>query len=206
MHWSRSYVIFFTLPRDFPGLIVTKSPASYSEGIWPYYRFMQPLTCRSPHRSYFDDRYFLEVMAPDLLCLHLERSAGSRLDLVITNPHPVIHSVFYKQAHRFRKFVAHEMELSHILGHAFPDATLNLKKSRIDTHPNCPFLRFLVPIFGGSPPNLQSVQHWNVPFWPTGVLESFRHLQFISGVSTLPSFIPLHRKNRSYILSNCRTP
>ena len=134
---------------------------------------------------------FVDVMTPDLLRLHLERSAGLRLDVVITNPHPVTHSVLCKEAHRFRRFIADDMKLSPIWGDAFPDAASNLEELRIDAHPNYPSLGFLVPIFDGSLPKLQSLQLRNVPFWPTGVFKDLTHLEFINGVSTLPLFTPL---------------
>ena len=134
---------------------------------------------------------FVDVMTPDLLRLHLERSAGLRLDVVITNPHPVTHSLLCKEAHRFRRFIVDDMKLSPIWGDAFPDAASNLEELRIDAHPNFPSLGFLVPVFDGSLPKLQSLQLRNVPFWPVGTFKGLRHLEFINGVQTLPLFIPL---------------
>jgi hypothetical protein len=134
---------------------------------------------------------FVDVMTPDLLCLHLERSARLRLDVIITNPHPVAHSVLCKEAHRFRRFIADDMTLSPFWEDAFPGVASNLEELRIDAHPNYPSLGFLVPIFDGSLPKLQSLQLRNVPFWPVGMFNGLRHLEFIDGVQTLPLFIPL---------------
>lgn len=134
---------------------------------------------------------FVDVMAPDLLRLHLERSADLRLDVVITNPHPIAHSVLCREAHRFRRFIVDDMKLSPIWGDALPDAASNLEELRIDAHPNFPSLGFLVPVFGGSLPKLQSLQLRNVPFWSMGMFKGLRHLEFINGVQTLPLFIPL---------------
>lgn len=134
---------------------------------------------------------FADVMALDLLRLHLERSAGLRLDVVITNPHPATHSVLCKEAHRFRRFIVDDMKLSPFWEDAFPGAASNLEELRIDAHPNYPSLGFLVPIFDGSLPKLQSLQLRNVPFWPMGMFKGLRHLEFITGAQTLPLFIPL---------------
>ena len=134
---------------------------------------------------------FVDVMTPDLLRLYLERSAGLRLDVVITNPHPVTHSVLCKEAHRLRRFILDDMKLSPFWGDAFPGAASNLEELRIDAHPNYPSLGFLAPIFDGSLPKLRSLQLRNVPFWPVGMFRGLRHLEFIRGVQTLPSFVPL---------------
>ena len=130
-------------------------------------------------------------MTPDLLRLHLGRSAGLRLDVVITDPHPVTHSVICKEAYRFRRFIVDDMKLSPVWVDAFPDAASNLEELRIDAHPNYPSLGFLVPVFDGSFPKLQSLQLRNVPFWSAGAFRGLRHLEFINGVQTLPLFIPL---------------
>lgn len=134
---------------------------------------------------------FSDVMSPDLLRLHLERSAELRLNVVITNPHPVIHSILYKEAYRFRRFIAEDMKLSPIWGDAFPDAASTLEELRIDAHPFFPSFGFLVPIFDGSLPKLQSLQLRNVPFWSRGMFQGLRHLEFINGIQTLTLFIPL---------------
>ena len=134
---------------------------------------------------------FVDVMTPDLLRLHLERSASLRLDVVITNPHPFTHSVLYKEAHRFRRFIVDDMKLSPVWGDAFPGAASNLEELRIDADPNYPSLGFLVPIFDGSLPKLQSLRLRNVPFWSMGMFKGLRHLEFINGAQTLPLFIPL---------------
>ena len=134
---------------------------------------------------------FVDVMTPDFLHLHLERSAGLRLDVVIIDPHPVTHSVLCKEAHRFRSFTADDVKLSPILGDMFPEPASNLEELRIDAYPNYPSLGFLVPIFDGSLPKLQSLQLRNVPFWPKGMFKGLRHLEFINGAQTLPLFIPL---------------
>ena len=70
---------------------------------------------------------FVDVMTPDLLLLHLQRSAGLRLDIVITNPHPVTHSVLCKEAHRFRRFIIDDMRLSPCWEDAFPGAASDLE-------------------------------------------------------------------------------
>ena len=134
---------------------------------------------------------FVDVMTPDLLLLHLERSAGLRLDVVITDLHPVTHSVLCKEAHRFRSFIVDDVKLSPGLEDAFPGPASNLEELRIDAYPNYPSLGFLVPIFNGSLPKLQSLQLRNVPFWPKGMFKGLRHLEFINGAQTLPLFIPL---------------
>ena len=134
---------------------------------------------------------FTDVMSPDLLRLHLERSASLRLDVVTSNPHPITHSILCKQAHRFKRFIVDDMKLSPIWGDAFPDAAPSLEELRIDAHPNYPSLGFLVPLFDGSLPRLRSLQLRNVPFWSTGMFKGLRHLEFINGVETLPLFIPL---------------
>ena len=134
---------------------------------------------------------FVDVMTPDLLHLHLERSADLRIDVVMTNPHPITHSVLCKEAHRFRRFIVDDIKLSPVWGDAFPDAAPNLEELRIDAHPNFPSLGFLVPIFDGSLPKLRSLQLRNVPFWSIGMFKGLRHLEFINGVQTLPLFIPL---------------
>lgn len=134
---------------------------------------------------------FADVMSPDLLRLHLERSAHLPLDVVITNPHPVTHSLLCKEAHRFRRFIVDDMKLSPVWGDAFPTAAPDLEELRIDAHPNYPSLGFLVPIFDGSLPKLRSLQLRNVPFWSLGMFKDLRHLEFINGVKTLPLFIPL---------------
>ena len=134
---------------------------------------------------------FVDVMTPDLLHLYLERSAGLRLDVVITNPHPITHSVLCKEAHRFRRFILDDMKLSPFWGDAFPGAASNLEELRIDAHPNYPSLGFLAPIFDGSLPKLRSLQLRNVPFWPVGMFGGLRNLDFIHGVQTLPLFVPL---------------
>ena len=134
---------------------------------------------------------FVDVMTPDHLCLHLERSAGLCLDVVITNPHPVTHHILCREAHRFRRFIVDDMKLSPIWEDAFPAAASNLEELRIDAYPNYPSLGFLVPIFKGSLPKLQSLQLRNVPFWATGMFQGLRHLEFINGAQTLPLFVPL---------------
>ena len=134
---------------------------------------------------------FVDAMTPDLLRLHLERSAGLRLNVVITNPHPFTHSVLYKQAHRFKRLIVDDMKLSPVWGDAFPAAASDLEELRIDAHPNYPSLGFLVPIFDGSLPKLQSLQLRNIPFWAMGMFKGLRHLEFTNGVRTLPLFIPL---------------
>ena len=134
---------------------------------------------------------FVDVMTLDFLRLHLERSVGLPLDVVVTNPHPVTHSVLCEQAHRFRRFIVDDMRLSSVWGDAFPEAASNLEELRIDAHPNYPSLGFLVPIFDGSLPKLRSLQLRNVPFWSVGMFKGLRHLEFINGVQTLPLFIPL---------------
>jgi len=134
---------------------------------------------------------FVDVMTPDLLHLHLTRSAGLPLDVVITNPHPVAHSVLCEEAHRFRRFIVDDMKLLPVWGDAFPSAASNLEELRIDAHPNYPSLGFLVPVFDGSLPKLRSLQLRNVPFWTMGMFKGLRHLEFINGVQTLPLFVPL---------------
>lgn len=134
---------------------------------------------------------FADVMSPDMLCSHLKRSAGLRLDVVITNPHPVTHSILCKEGRRFRRFIANDMKLSPLWGDAFPDATSSLEELRIDAHTHFPSLGFLVPIFDGSLPNLRSLQLRNVPFWSTGMFKDLKHLEFSNGVPTLPLFVPL---------------
>ena len=134
---------------------------------------------------------FVDVMSPDLLRLHLERSAGLHLDVVITDPHPITHSVLCKEAHRFRRFIVDDMKLSPTWGDAFPEAASSLEELRIDAHPNYPSLGFLVPIFNSSLPKLHSLRLRNVPFWPMMMFKGLRHLEFINGVQTLPLFIPL---------------
>jgi len=134
---------------------------------------------------------FVDVMTPDLLRLHLERSASLRLNVVITNPHPITHSVLYKEAHRFRRFIVDDMKLSPVWGDALPDAASDLEELRIDAHPNYPSLGFLVPIFDGSLPKLQSLRLSNVPFWTMGMFKGIKHLEFTNGVHTLPLFMPL---------------
>ena len=134
---------------------------------------------------------FVDVMTPDLLSLHLERSAGLCLNVVITNPHPVTHSILCREAHRFRRFIVDDMKLSPIWGDAFPVAASNLEELRIDAYPNFPSLGFLVPIFDGSLPKLQSLQLRNVPFWSMGMFRDLRHLEFVNGALTLPVFVPL---------------
>jgi len=134
---------------------------------------------------------FVDVMTLDLLRLHLGRSAGLRLNVVITNPHPITHSVLYKEAHRFRRFIVDDMKLSPVWGDAFPDAGSELEELRIDAYPNYPSLGFLVPIFDGSLPKLQSLRLRNIPFWAMGMFKGLRHLEFTNGVHTLPLFIPL---------------
>ncbi|KAF9647724.1 hypothetical protein BDM02DRAFT_3129556 [Thelephora ganbajun] len=134
---------------------------------------------------------FVDVMTPDLLHLHLDRSAGLRLDVVITDPHPDTHFILCKEACRFRRLIVKDMKLSPIWGDAFPVVASDLEELRIDAHPNYPSLGFLVPIFDGSLPKLQSLQLRNVPFWTTGMFKGLRHLEFVNGVQTLPLFIPL---------------
>lgn len=130
-------------------------------------------------------------MSPDLLRLHLERSAGLRLDVIITNPHPTTHSFLYKEAHRFRRLIIDDMRLLITWESAFPDAGSRLEELRINAHTNYPSLGYLVPIFGRSLPKLDSLQLRNVPFWPAGMFKGLRHLEFISEVKTLPLSIPL---------------
>ena len=134
---------------------------------------------------------FVDVMHPDLLRLHLERSAGLGLNVVVTDPHPVTHSIICDEAHRFRRFIVDDMELSPVWGDALPNVASHLEELRIDAHPGYPSLGFLVPIFGGSLPDLRSLQLRNVPFWPMGMFKDLRHLEFINGAQTLPLFIPL---------------
>ena len=134
---------------------------------------------------------FADVMSPDLMRLHLERSAGLPLDVVITDPHPMIHSILCNEAHRFGRFIVHDMKLSPIWADAFPQAAPKLEELRIDANPNYPSLGFLVPIFNGSLPKLRSLQLRNVPFWSTGMFQGLTHLEFLDGVQTLPLFIPL---------------
>jgi hypothetical protein len=134
---------------------------------------------------------FADVMSPDLLRLHLERSAGLRLDVVITNPDPNTHLVLCKEAHRFRRFIVDDMRLLPTWETSFPEAALDLEELRIDAHPNFPSLGNLTSIFGGSFPKLHSLQLRNVPFWTDGMFKDLRHLEFINGVRLLPLFIPL---------------
>ena len=130
-------------------------------------------------------------MSPDLVRLHLERSARLHLDVVITNPHPTTHSVLYKEAHRFKRFIVGDIRLSPVWGDSFPEAASGLEELRIDAHPHYPSLGFLVSIFDGSFPKLHSLQLRNVPFWSAGMFKDLRHLELINGVQTLPLFIPL---------------
>jgi hypothetical protein len=134
---------------------------------------------------------FVDVLSPDLLCLHLRHSAGLCLNVVITNPHPTTHSIICDEAYRFRRSIVDDMKLSPVWGDAFPSVASHPKELQIDTHPCYPSLGFLVPIFDGSLPKLQSLQLWNVPFWSMGMFKGLRHLEFISGVQTLPLFVPL---------------
>lgn len=134
---------------------------------------------------------FADVMSPDLLHLHLERSAGLRLDVIITNPNPVTHSVLCKEAHRFRRFIVDDIMLLPIWGDAFPEAASSLEELRIDAHPHYPSLGFLVPIFDGSLPKLQSLQLRNVPAWPMGMFKGLTHLEFINGEHNVSLSVPL---------------
>ena len=134
---------------------------------------------------------FVDVMSPDLLRLHLERSAGLHLNVIITDPHPVTHSIICDEAYRFRRFIVDDMKLSPIWGDAFPNAASHLEELRIDAHPGYPSLGFLVPVFDGSLPKLRSLQLRNVPFWSIGMFKGLKHLEFANGAQTLPLFIPL---------------
>ena len=134
---------------------------------------------------------FVDVMSPYLLRLHLERSAGLPLNVAITDPHPVIHSIICDEAYRFRRFIVDNMELRPVWEGAFPTAASHLEELRIDAHPGYPSLGFLVPVFDGSLPKLQSLQLRDVPFWLMGIFQGLKHLEFMDGAQTLPLFIPL---------------
>ena len=64
----------------------------------------------------------VDVMSPDFLRLHLEYSAGLRLNVIITDPHPVTNSTICDKACRFQRFIADNMKLSSTWGDAFPNA------------------------------------------------------------------------------------
>ena len=55
-------------------------------------------------------------MSPDLLRLHLERSAVLRLNVIITDLHPITHSIICDEAYQFRRFIVEDMKLSAIWG------------------------------------------------------------------------------------------
>ena len=130
-------------------------------------------------------------MSPGLLCLHLERSTGLCLDMVITDPHPATHSITCNEADPFRRFTVDDTKLSPVLGDAFPSTASHLEELRIDVHQGYPSLGFLLPIFDGSLPKLGSLQLRNVPFWSRGMSKGLKHLEFINGAQTLPLFVPL---------------
>ena len=130
-------------------------------------------------------------MSPYLLRLHLERSASLPLNVAITDPHPVIHSIICDEAYRFRRSIVDNMKLRPVWEDAFPTAASHLEELRIDAHPGYPSLGPLVPVFDGSLLKLQSLQLGNVPFWSMGVSQGFKHLEFMGGVQTSPLFIPL---------------
>ena len=108
-----------------------------------------------------------------------------------TDPHPVTHSTICNEVYRFKRFIVDDMKLSPVWGAAFPTAASHLEELRIDAYPGYPSLGFLVPLFDGSLPKLQSLQLRNVPFWSMGIFQGLKRLEFMDGVQTPPLFIPL---------------
>ena len=144
----------------------------------------------SPRTTLWTD-IFVDVISPDLLRLHLECSAGLRLNVFITDPHLATHSIICDEAYRFRRSIMDDMKLPPIWGDTFPSAASHLEELRIDAHPGYPSLGFLVPAFDGSLPEFRSLQLRDVPFWSTGMFKGLKHLEFADGAQTLPLFIPL---------------
>ena len=99
---------------------------------------------------------FVDVMSSDFLRLHPGPSAGLRLKVIITGPHPVTH------------------------GDALPSAASHLKKLRIDAHPDYLSLGFLFPIFDGSLPKLRLLQLRNVPI--SLILDAFQARPLLEAV------------------------
>ena len=103
---------------------VTRSPASSSMSAPVHCSFSPVHTATDALLPHLIDRH----LSPDLLRLHLERSAVLRLNAIITDPHPVTHSIICDEAYRFRRFIVDDMKLSPIWGDALPSAASHLEE------------------------------------------------------------------------------
>ena len=112
---------------DSPRSTVTRSLASSSKSAWVLLLTLTDSCDRWRVIALADPTLridiFVDVISPDLLRLYLERSAGLRLTVIITDPDLVTHSIICDKAYRFRRFIVD----------AFPRAVTHPEELRIDT-------------------------------------------------------------------------
>ena len=134
---------------------------------------------------------FADLMSPNLLLLHLQRSAGLPLEVIITNPHPIFHSILLNEAYRFRRLVVDDLIPYATWSISFPGVPRSLEELQIDGHRNPSPLGYPVLIFHDLLPNLHSLQLRDVSSWRMGMFKGLGHFKFLSRTPTIPLSIPL---------------